>query len=79
MLQWQEKKVNMEQLEVVVNEMCKEYELYKASVRDMVLEILTVHQKISQLCAEIKSRYASSKDAVLYGVEFYRNYKKYAE
>jgi hypothetical protein len=79
MLQWQEKKVNMEQLEVVVNEMCKEYDLYKASIRDMVLEILTVQQKISQLCAEIKSRYTSSKDPVLYGVEFYRNYKKHAE
>lgn len=79
MLQWLGKEVNMEQLEVVVNEMCKEYELYKASVRDMVLEILTVQQKIQQLCVEIKVRYPSGKDAVFYGVEFYRKYKKYAE
>ena len=79
MLQWLGKEVNMEQLEVVVNEMCKEYELYKPSVRDMVLEILTVQQKIQQLCVEIKVRYPSGKDAVLYGAEFYRKYKKYAE
>lgn len=79
MLQWLEKKVNIEQLEVVVNDMCKEYELYKPSVRDMVLTILTVQQKIQQLCAEIKARYPSGKDAVYYGVEFYKNYKKYAE
>lgn len=79
MLQWLGKEVNIDQLEVVVNEMCKEYELYKASVRDMVLEILTVQQKIQQLCVEIKIRYPSAKDAVLYGAEFYKNYKKYAE
>jgi hypothetical protein len=79
MLQWLGKEVNIDQLEVVVNEMCKEYELYKASIRDMVLEILTVQQKIQQLCVEIKVRYQSGKDAVLYGAEFYRKYKKYAE
>jgi hypothetical protein len=79
MLQWLEKKVNMAQLEVAVNDMCKEYDLYKPSVRDMVLSILTIQQKIQQLCAEIKTRYPSGKHVVEYGVEFYKNYKKYAE
>ena len=79
MLQWLGKEVNIDQLEVVVNEMCKKYELYTASVRDMVLEILTVQQKIQQLCVEIKVRYPSGKDVVLYGAEFYGKYKKYAE
>ena len=79
MLQWLGKEVNIDQLEVVVNNMCKAYELYKESVRDMVLQILTVEQKINQLFAEIKSRYPSGKDVVYYGVEFYKNYKKYAE
>jgi hypothetical protein len=67
----------MTELENIVNRMCKEYELYKPSVADMVLAILNLEQKILQLVAEINVKYTSDRDPVRCGSDFYRSYEHY--
>jgi len=74
---WLDENIHMQELEAIISFMCKEYQLYKPSVADMVLAILTLPQKIQQLVAEINARYMSDRDAVLCGSDFYNSYKKY--
>ena len=72
---WLDENVHMQELEAIIN--CKEYQLYRPSVADMVLAILNLEQKIQQLVAEINAKYMSEKDPVLCGADFYRSYEKY--
>ena len=74
---WLDENVHMQELEAIINFMCKEYQLYRPSVADMVLAILNLEQKIQQLVAEINAKYMSEKDPVLCGADFYRSYEKY--
>jgi hypothetical protein len=72
---WCDENVHMAELEDAVNFMCREYQLYKPSVADMVLAALTLPQKIQQLVAEIHTRYMSDRDPALCGADFYRRYE----
>jgi septum formation inhibitor MinC len=74
---WYDENVHMQELETIINFMCKEHQLYKPSVANMVLAILNLEQKIQQLVAEINARYMSDRDPVLCGSDFYNTYKKY--
>jgi hypothetical protein len=73
--EWSTENVHMAELEDAVNFMCREYQLYKPSVADMVLAALTLPQKIQQLVAEIHTRYMSDRDPALCGADFYRRYE----
>ena len=74
---WVNKKCYAEELEEIVNFMCKEYELYKPSILKMAITALTLEQKTEQLIVEINAKYASDKEQVLCGSDFYRIYEKY--
>ena len=75
--EWANKKCYIDELEEIVNFMCKEYELYKPSIFKMAITALTLEQKIQQLTVEINAKYTSDKEQVLCGSDFYRVYEKY--